>query len=82
MAHEAARLLEGTRWLPEVLRYPADEIPVEAAPSETAGEATIDDNPTETVDVDLPAFLTEEVDARQAPADPDKDGGEHLEAAE
>ena len=32
MAREAARLLEGSGWLPEVLRLPADEIPARPLP--------------------------------------------------
>ncbi|MCA1868294.1 ParB/RepB/Spo0J family partition protein [Agrobacterium genomosp. 3] len=82
MAREAARLLEGSGWLPEVLRYPADETHAEVASSETDQDASVDDISTEAVEVDLPAFLTEEVDASEAPADPDEDEGGHLEAAE
>ena len=82
MAREAARLLDGSGWLPEVLRYPADEIADEPGISETAETVIVDDVDTDAVEVALPAFLTEGVEDGQATADPDEDQGGHLEAAE
>ncbi len=82
MAREAARLLDGSGWLPEVLRYPADEIADENGISETDETVIVDDDDTEAVEVALPAFLTEGVDDEQAAVDPEEDQGGHLEAAE
>jgi len=82
MAREAARLLDGSGWLPEVLRYPADEIADETGISETDETVIVDEDDTESVEVALPAFLTEGVDDEQAAVDPDEDQGGHLEAAE
>jgi ParB family chromosome partitioning protein len=81
MAREAARLLDGTGWLPEVLRYPAEVMAAEES-SSTDGEAVREDDVVETPDVDLPAYLTDDLGADEAPANPDEDEGEHLEAAE
>jgi len=82
MAREAARLLDGSGWLPEVLRYPADEIADETGISETAETVIVEDVDTDAVEVALPAFLTEGVDDEQAAVDPHEDQGGHLEAAE
>lgn len=82
MAREAARLLDGSGWLPEVLRYPADEIQEEVGVSGTNDAVTVDEDHVETVEVVLPAFLTEDVDGEQTASDPDEDEGRHLEAAE
>lgn len=82
MAREAARLLDGSGWLPEVLRYPADEIADETGISEKHETVIVDDDDTEAAEVALPAFLTEGVDDEQAAVDPDEDQGGHLEAAE
>lgn len=82
MAREAARLLDGSGWLPEVLRYPADEIQEEVGVSGTNDAVTVDEDPVETIDVVLPAFLTEDIDGEQTASDPDEDEGGHLEAAE
>lgn len=81
MAREAARLLDGSAWLPEVLRYPADEIAEEVGISETSDAVTVDED-VEAGDAVLPAFLTEELDGEQTAADADDDHGGHLEAAE
>jgi ParB family chromosome partitioning protein len=82
MAREAARLLDGSGWLPEVLRYPADEVAEEVGTAETNDAVTVVDEDVETGDVVLPAFLTEELDGEQTAADADDDHGGHLEAAE
>lgn len=82
MAREAARLLDGSGWLPEVLRYPADEVAEEVGTAETNDAVTVVDEDVEAGDVVLPAFLTEELDGEQTAADADDDHGGHLEAAE
>ncbi|MCQ4633952.1 ParB N-terminal domain-containing protein [Shinella sp. CPCC 100929] len=82
MAREAARLLDGSGWLPEVLRYPADEIAEEVGTAETNDAVTVDDEAVEAGNVMLPAFLTEELDGEQTAADADDDQDGHLEAAE
>ncbi len=84
MAREAARLLAGSGWLPEVLRLPVDQIPAEAEVDAVLSDAVVEDDTTEAADIDLPAFLTENEEAAEAATDPiDGDGdGEHLEAAE
>ncbi len=82
MAREAARLLDGSGWLPEVLRYPADEIADETGISEKDKTVIVDEDDTDAVKVALPAFLTEGVDDEQAAVDPEEDQGGHLEAAE
>ncbi|MDO5897032.1 ParB/RepB/Spo0J family partition protein [Agrobacterium sp. Azo12] len=82
MAREAARLLEGSGWLPEMLRLPSDE----AAPVAEVDAVTVDDvaeeNALESVHVDLPAFLAEDQDAEKVSTDQNDDDGEHMEAAE
>lgn len=82
MAREAARLLEGSGWLPEMLRLPSDE----AAPVAEVDAVTVDDvaeeNALESVHVDLPAFLAEDQDAEKVSTDQNDDDGDHLEAAE
>lgn len=82
MAREAARLMEGSGWLPEVLRLPADETVAEADAAATVTDGAIEDNRAESTDVDLPAFLTEGGNAEDASTDPADDDEEHLEAAE
>ncbi len=85
MAREAARLLEGSGWLPEVLRLPVAETATFTEVDATVTDDGIDDNAAESADVDLPAFLTEEQDvqdAQEVSTDPAGDDGEHLEAAE
>ncbi|HEV7248147.1 MAG TPA: ParB/RepB/Spo0J family partition protein [Shinella sp.] len=82
MAREAARLLDGSGWLPEVLRYSADEIAEEVGTSEANDAVTVDGEDVEAGDVVLPAFLTEDLDGEQTAFDADDDKGGHLEAAE
>ncbi len=82
MAREAARLLDGSGWLPVVLRYPADEVAEEVETAETNDAVTVNEEDVEAGDVVLPAFLTEELEAEQTSADADDDHGGHLEAAE
>lgn len=82
MAREAARLLDGSGWLPEVLRLPVDQIPVEAEVDAVVSDAVVEGDTAEVVDIDLPAFLTEDEEAAEALTDPIDGDGEHLEAAE
>ncbi len=82
MAREAARLLEGSGWLPKVLRLPMDQLPAEAKVDAAAIDAIVDDNIAEVAAVDLPAFLTEAGEAEETVTDPIGDEDEHLEAAE
>ncbi|MCO5066789.1 MAG: ParB/RepB/Spo0J family partition protein [Rhizobiaceae bacterium] len=81
MAREAARLLEGSNWLPEPLRLDGDDAVADAvgtATDDVTDETTLDDDAAE-----LPAFLADD-------ADPSADesaigvGAEtdHLQAAE
>lgn len=81
MAREASRLLEGSGWLPEVLRLPVDQISAEAEVDAVASDAVAEDDTTEAADVDLPAFLTEG-EAAEAATDPIDDDSGHLAAAE
>lgn len=82
MAREAARLLEGSGWLPEMLRLPSDE----ATPVAEVDAVTVDDvaeqNALEREQVDLPAFLADNQDAEKVSTDQTVDDGEDLEAAE
>ncbi|RJG39943.1 ParB/RepB/Spo0J family partition protein [Mesorhizobium sp. DCY119] len=82
MAREAARLLEGSGWLPEVLRLPIDQIAAEEEVDAAAADAVVEDDTAEVAKVDLPAFLTADQEAGEAATDPIHDDGEHLEAAE
>ncbi|TQN59937.1 ParB/RepB/Spo0J family partition protein [Agrobacterium tumefaciens] len=82
MAREAARLLEGSGWLPEVLRLPVDQIPAEAEVDAVQPDVVVEDDTPETVHIDLPAFLTEDEEAAEAVTDLIDGDGEHLEAAE
>jgi len=82
MAREAARLLEGSGWLPEVLRLPVAETTVVAETDAASTDDDVEDNAVEAVDVDLPAFLTEGENAEEISTDASDDDGEHLEAAE
>ncbi|HCL63633.1 MAG TPA: DNA-binding protein [Rhizobium sp.] len=82
MAREAARLLEGSGWLPEVLRLPVDQIGAEGNADPAVNAEVVEDDTAESIDVELPAFLTEGEEAAEVATDPIDDDGEHLEAAE
>ncbi|MDK4732070.1 ParB/RepB/Spo0J family partition protein [Rhizobium sp. CNPSo 3490] len=87
MAREAERLLDGSGWLPEPLR-----MAIEVASADSSGTAVgdvvhrnSDDAQVEAEDSDLPAFLSDEVNAEEATAEPDdafRDEQKHLDAAE
>ncbi|MBN9275701.1 MAG: DNA-binding protein, partial [Mesorhizobium sp.] len=80
MAREAARLLEGSGWLPEPLRLALDQTPV--GQGDDAADV-VDDNVVENADADLPAFLTEEAKGEgTASEDADIEERRHLDAAE
>lgn len=82
MAREAARLLEGSGWLPEVLRLPVDQVQAEAEADAVVSDAVVEDDTAEAGDIDLPTFLTEDEETADA-ADASIDGDDkHLEAAE
>ncbi len=80
MAREAARLLEGSNWLPEPLRLDGDEAVAEAA--EAVADVT-DERALDSDAAELPAFLADDVGtssdelAPEAGEEPD-----HLQAAE
>ncbi|HET8534129.1 MAG TPA: DNA-binding protein, partial [Sphingomicrobium sp.] len=80
MAREAARLLEGSGWLPEPLRLAVDEVPVEQG--DVAQDGIAEDGAAEGADVDLPAFLTEGVEGATASGEDDGEEHRHLDAAE
>lgn len=78
MAQEATRLLDGSGWLPEVLRLPVDETAA-AAKGDAATDAVVQDD---LANVGLPAFLIDGEDAEKTSVDPAADHDEHLDAAE
>lgn len=82
MAREAARLMEGSGWLPEVLRLPVEEIPAEAEADAPVAGDIVDGTIAENAAADLPAFLTDGEAAEEAASDSSDDEGSHLEAAE
>ena len=77
MAREAARLLEGSNWLPEPLRLDGDAAvadPGQAATGEVSDDTALDGDAAE-----LPAFLADTASEEPTVADDDAD---HLQAAE
>jgi len=81
MAREAARLLEGSGWLPEPLRLDVDDATVDA------GGSIIDDGPGETASegdtAELPAYLAGDADpSADGKAAVDGEDTDHLQAAE
>lgn len=79
MAREAARLLEGSGWLPEPLRLAVDETPAEQSDDDAA--ELVEDNAVE--GADLPAFLTEEAESEDAASEgAGVEEHRHLDAAE
>ncbi|TKV70721.1 ParB/RepB/Spo0J family partition protein [Rhizobium sp. AU243] len=82
MAREAARLLEGSGWLPEVLRPPVDQIQPEARGDAVVSDDVVEDATAETGDIGLPSFLMEDEEAADATTDLVDGDGEHREAAE
>ncbi|NEI74687.1 DNA-binding protein [Rhizobium lusitanum] len=82
MAREAARLLEGSGWLPEVLRLPVDRIPEDGEVDAVVPDAVVQDDTTDAADIDLPAFLTEDEEAADEATGTIDGDGKHLEAAE
>jgi ParB family chromosome partitioning protein len=80
MAREAERLLEGSGWLPELLRLAGDGIPnegIDAAADELSGDDIV-----EASSVTLPDFLTEDVGDSDTDLTPNDDLQRHLDAAE
>jgi len=81
MAREAARLLEGSEWLPEPLRLELDEVATDA------GEIVTDDVTDETAPdgdtTELPAYLADDTGASaDEAATVDGEDTDHLQAAE
>ena len=80
MAREAARLLEGSNWLPEPLRLDVDEAAGEVGDDDAGAMSTaaVDGDAAE-----LPAFLADDTDpSSDAPVTIDGDETDHLQAAE
>jgi ParB family chromosome partitioning protein len=82
MAREAARLLEGSNWLPEPLRHAADDASVDADQGVTEGvtdETALDGDAAE-----LPAFLADAADipSDEQPVISTDEDTDRLEAAE
>lgn len=81
MAREAARLLEGSNWLPEPLRVEVDEVSADAGDAvagDMSGEAALDGDAAE-----LPAFLADDADpSSDEPVTIDGDETDHFQAAE
>jgi len=81
MAREAARLLEGSHWLPEPLRLDDDEPAADAG--ETAAEDPIAETAADEDAAELPAFLAEHADpSSDEPVAVADDTADHLQAAE
>ncbi|MGE0282676.1 MAG: ParB/RepB/Spo0J family partition protein [Rhizobiaceae bacterium] len=81
MAREAARLLEGSNWLPEPLRLDGDE----AAPDvgETASDNATEETASDDDAAELPAFLAGDAEpGADEPVTSADDAAEHLQAAE
>jgi ParB family chromosome partitioning protein len=81
MAREAARLLEGSNWLPEPLRLAGDDAVAEAA--EAVTDDVTDETALDTDAAELPAFLADDTGT---PSDEPVSGAgeepDHLQAAE
>ena len=81
MAREAARLLEGSNWLPEPLRLSGDDI-ADPVDQQTDDEALGTDDQDEAAG-DLPAFLKSDAEPSSSePAAEDGDESDQLQAAE
>lgn len=75
MAREAARLLEGSGWLPEPLRSTGQ--------SDDTADEVIEDSAVEGADVDLPRFLTEGAESDDTGSEgANVEAHRHLDAAE
>jgi ParB family chromosome partitioning protein len=77
MAREAARLLEGSNWLAEPLRFAGDNASVDA--SETVTGNLADETALDGDTAELPAFLADPASEESSVVDEDTD---QLEAAE
>ncbi|MER9248822.1 ParB/RepB/Spo0J family partition protein [Mesorhizobium sp. M0590] len=81
MAREAARLLQGSNWLPEPLRLEVDDVATDAGDvvaGDMSDEAALDGDAAE-----LPAFLADDADpSSDEPVTIDGDEADHLQAAE
>ncbi|WP_179298163.1 ParB/RepB/Spo0J family partition protein [Mesorhizobium carmichaelinearum] len=81
MAREAARLLEGSNWVPEPLRVEVDQVAAnagDAVPGNMSDEAVLDGDAAE-----LPAFLADDADqSSDKPVTFEGDETDQLQAAE
>ncbi len=68
---DMARLLEGSGWLPEVLRFPLDELAMDTS-DDKAASTVVDDNASDDAALELPAFSMDDTQSSE----------EKLEAAE
>ena len=82
MAREAARLLEGSNWLPEPLRLGGDEAVADAG--ETVTDEVTDKTALDAAAAELPAFLADDADpsADEAASGSGDKEADHLQAAE
>lgn len=81
MAREAARLLDGSGWLPEPLRSAVDEAPAEVSFNADGGDVDAADE--KIAEAELPAFLAEGADGAERAAEAaDLEEQSHLDAAE
>jgi ParB family chromosome partitioning protein len=81
MAREAARLLEGSNWLPEPLRLETNEAAADA--DETVADDATDESVLDGDGAELPAFLADDAEpSADEPVTSGDDPAEHLQAAE
>ncbi|RWC24744.1 MAG: ParB/RepB/Spo0J family partition protein [Mesorhizobium sp.] len=80
MAREAARLLEGSNWLPEPLRRDGDDAAVDAG--ETVTEDVTDETALDGEAAELPAFLATAGTTSDEPVTIAVEDTDHLQAAE
>ena len=81
MAREAERPLDGSGWLPEVLRYRADEPGQDGGGSGPGEAGIVGANQSEGAAVALPAFLVQDVDEELLAACPQTGARGRLDAA-
>jgi ParB family chromosome partitioning protein len=81
MAREAARLLEGSNWLPEPLRLDADEAGPDVG--ETVSDTMTDETASDAEETELPAFLAGDAESGiDEPVTSADDAAARLQAAE
>ncbi|RUM96338.1 ParB/RepB/Spo0J family partition protein [Pseudaminobacter arsenicus] len=80
MAREAARLLEGSGWLPEPLRRAVDEAPAEGC--DNAIDGAVEDDTKKDANVEPASFQAEDVEGENVAAPQGLDEHRDLDAAE